>query len=58
VIDNTPLTGPTAVGVKTTEIWQVPFAGTETQVWLMANGPVTVGAIGAAVAPVFVIVMT
>jgi hypothetical protein len=60
VIDNTPLTLPTAVGWKTTEMLQLPAAGTEAQVSVMLNAPdpVICGTIATAWAPELVMVTT
>jgi hypothetical protein len=59
-IDNTPLTFPTAVGWKTTEMVQVPAVGTEAQVSVMLNAPepVMVGTIATGWVPELVTVMT
>jgi hypothetical protein len=59
-IDNTPLTFPTAVGWKTTEMLQLLAAGTEAQVSVMLNSfdPVILGTIATGWVPELVTVMT
>jgi hypothetical protein len=59
-IGNTPLTFPTAVGWKTTEMLQLLAAGTEAQVSVMLNSfdPVILGTIATGWVPELVTVMT
>jgi hypothetical protein len=59
-IDNTPLTCPTAVGWKTTEMLQLPVAGTWAQVSVMVNSfdPLMLGTIATGWDPELVTVTT